>query len=77
LEIEIWLTAEADEMWSWVGNKKNQRWLWWVIDKKTGNVLGFAFGPRTNAVWKQLIADLKVVLDKYQVEYDILYTDGH
>ena len=77
LEIEIWLTAEADEMWSWVGNKKKQRWLWWVIDKKTGNVLGFAFGPRTNAVWKQLITDLKVVLDKYQVGYDILYTDGH
>ena len=48
-----------------------------MIDKKTGNVLGFAFGARKNAVWKQLIADLQIVLDKYRVAYDILYTDGH
>lgn len=27
-----------DEMWSYVGNKKNQCWLWWAIDHKTGNV---------------------------------------
>lgn len=77
LGIEIWLTAEADEMWSWCGSKENQRWLWWIIDKKTGNVLGFTFGKRTNAVWQKLVQDLKKVLDKYNVKYDILYTDGH
>ena len=85
LEVEIWLTAEADEMWSWVQCKKNQRWLWllsavevwWIIDKKTGEVLGFTFGRRTNEVWKLLLEDLKEVLEKYDVSYDILYTDGH
>jgi insertion element IS1 protein InsB len=25
--------AELDEMWSFVGKKKNQRWLWHAIDK--------------------------------------------
>lgn len=64
LEIEIWLTAEADEMWSWVQCKENQRWLWWIIDKKTGEVLAFTFGRRTNEVWKLLLEDLKEMLDK-------------
>jgi hypothetical protein len=25
-ELEIEISAEADELWSYVGNKKNQRW---------------------------------------------------
>ena len=25
-----------DEMWSFVGNKRNQRWLWHSIDRITG-----------------------------------------
>ena len=28
--------AEMDEMWSFVGNKSNQRWLWHAIDHHTG-----------------------------------------
>ena len=31
--------AEMDEMWSFVGNKKDQRWLWHAIDHATGAVL--------------------------------------
>lgn len=77
LGIEIWLTAEADEMWSWVQCKKNQRWLWWIIDKKTGEVLAFKFGARKNEVWQALLEELRLVLNKYGVSYDILYTDGH
>jgi hypothetical protein len=26
-ELEIEISAEADEFWSYVGNKKNQMWL--------------------------------------------------
>jgi insertion element IS1 protein InsB len=32
--------VEADEMWSFVGKKQNQRWLWHAIDPETGIVLG-------------------------------------
>jgi hypothetical protein len=32
--------AEMDEMWSFVGNKGNPRWLWHAIDHHTGKVLG-------------------------------------
>ena len=31
--------SELDEMWSFVGNKKNPRWLWHAIDRSTGQVL--------------------------------------
>ena len=30
--------AEIDEMWSFVGNKRQQRWLWHAIDHHTGKV---------------------------------------
>ncbi|NJR60533.1 MAG: hypothetical protein HC769_17855 [Cyanobacteria bacterium CRU_2_1] len=30
--------AELDEIWSFVGSKKRQRWLWHAIDHTTGEV---------------------------------------
>ncbi len=38
--------AEMDEMWSFVGNKGNPRWLWHAIDHHTGTVLAYVFGRR-------------------------------
>jgi transposase len=38
--------AEMDEMWSFVGKKKEQRWLWHAIDHGTGAVLAYVFGRR-------------------------------
>jgi len=35
-----------DEMWSFVGNKGNPRWLWHAIDHHTGKVLAYVFGRR-------------------------------
>jgi insertion element IS1 protein InsB len=37
--------AEMDEMWSFVGNKKQQRWLWHAIDHTTGVVLAYVLAP--------------------------------
>jgi len=31
--------AEVDEMWSYMGHKNAQRWLWHAIDHHTGKVL--------------------------------------
>ncbi len=33
------LEVEMDKMWSYVGSKANQRWLWHAIDRFTGTVL--------------------------------------
>jgi insertion element IS1 protein InsB len=46
--------AEMDEMWSFVGNKGNPRWLWHAIDHHTGVVLAYVFGRRKDAVFLQL-----------------------
>ena len=44
----------ADEMWSFVGRKKQPRWLWWVEEAATGQVLAFVFGRRTHATFRRL-----------------------
>jgi insertion element IS1 protein InsB len=64
LEVEIvgpgGLQAQADEIWSFVQNKENQRWLWYAIEKTSGAVLAFVFGKRTDDVCKKLMDKLSV-----------------
>ena len=45
-------------MWSFVRRKKGQRWLWWVEDAATGQVLAFVFGRRSHATFRRLLAVL-------------------
>jgi insertion element IS1 protein InsB len=51
--------AEVDEMWSFVGSKAHQRWLWHAIDHLSGVVLAYAFGKRADKVFKKLQKLLK------------------
>ena len=51
--------AEVDEMWSFVGKKKEPRWLWHAIDHRTGKVLAYVFGRRKDEVFLQLKALLE------------------
>lgn len=51
--------AEVDEMWSFVGNKKDQRWLWHAIDHRTGTILAYTFGRRQDEGFLQLKALLE------------------
>jgi insertion element IS1 protein InsB len=53
--------AERDEMWSFVGNKGNPRWLWPAIDHHTGRVLAYVFGRRKDEVFLRLKALLEPV----------------
>jgi len=46
--------SEADEMWSFVGNKKNPRWLWHALDRKTGKIIAYVFGRRKDEVFRKL-----------------------
>jgi len=54
--------AEMDEMWSFVGNKGNPRWLWHAIDHHTGKVLASVFGRRQDTVFLQL----KTLLEPFE-----------
>ena len=62
--------AEGDEMWSFVGSKKCQHWIWHAIDHNSGKVLAYAFGSRKDEVYQELAQRLKPFgINKF-------YTDG-
>ena len=62
--------AEVDEMWSFAGNKTQQRWLWHAIDHRTGVRLAYVFGSRQDDVFVQL----KQLLIPLGIHH--FYTDG-
>lgn len=62
--------AELDEMWSYVGNKDQQRWLWHAIDHTSGEILAYVFGDRKDAVF----LELKALLEPFGITR--FYTDG-
>ena len=51
--------AECDEMWSFVGSKAHQRWLWYAIDHATGKILAYILGSRKDKAFIKLKALLK------------------
>lgn len=61
-ELEV-AVIELDEQWSYVGNKKNQQWLWLVFHSATRQVLAMHVGKRTREsaeiLLKKLPEDLK------------------
>src|SRR5256884_9367218 len=57
VDIEQAGEAEVDEMWSFVGKKGNQRWLWHAIDHHTGKVLAYVFGRRKDEVFLGIVPE--------------------
>jgi len=39
---------ELDEVWSFVGSKETQAWLWTAICRRTRQIVGWVLGPRTD-----------------------------
>ena len=67
--------AEVDEMWSFVGRKKDQRWLWHAIDHRTGKVLAYVFGRRQDEVFLKLKALLEPFgITRFSTDYWGAYT---
>ena len=48
LEITFYYSTVWDEFWSYVGKKSNQRWTWYAVERKTGLIIAFHNGPRTD-----------------------------
>jgi insertion element IS1 protein InsB len=69
VDIEQAGEAEMDEMWSFVGNKGNPRWLWHAIDHHTGIVLAYVLGRRQDEVFLRL----KALLEPFGLTH--FYTD--
>jgi insertion element IS1 protein InsB len=67
--------AEADEMWSFVRRKNNQRWLWHAIDHHSGKVLAYVFGRRQDEAFLKLKALLEPFgITRYYTDYWGAYT---
>ena len=65
MEIEIRVNSEADEFWSYVGKKTNQRWTWYAIERNSGIILAYHDGRRTDESCALLIKKLSVFPIKY------------
>jgi len=48
------LEAEADELWSFVGNKANKQWVWLAFDPQSKQVLAFYVGDRSRKSARKL-----------------------
>ena len=58
VRLEAAYEAEIDEQWPYVGNKSNQRWLWYAIDHATNTLLAYVFGKRQDEVFQTLKTQL-------------------
>jgi IS1 family transposase len=71
-EFEI-LCLEADELWSFVGHKKNKRWIWLIIERTTYQVVAVHIGDRSErsalALWRKVPLEVQkqafVLTDKW------------
>jgi len=70
LDVTIAYTAEADEFWSFVGNKHNQRWTWYVMEKQSGIIIAWLNGKRTDEDLGKLLS----LLDNFPINK--YYTDN-
>ena len=67
--------AEVDEMWSYVGKKREPRWLWHAIDHRSGHVLAYVLGRRKDEVFLKLKGLLEPFgITKYYTDYWGAYT---
>jgi insertion element IS1 protein InsB len=67
--------AEVDEMWSYVGKKREPRWLWHAIDHRSGHVLAYVLGRRKDEVFLKLKGLLEPFgITKYYTDHWGAYT---
>ncbi|AUD06894.1 hypothetical protein CWM47_36665 [Spirosoma pollinicola] len=66
------MSLKVDEMWFYVGNKKRPRWLWWVEDAGTGEIIAFVFGRRTHQTFRYLLS----LLERAKIEVIRWITDS-
>jgi insertion element IS1 protein InsB len=59
-----------DEFWSLAGNKKNQRWTWYAMDKASGILLAWHNGGRSDADFLRLQSYLS------QIPINFYYSDN-
>ena len=54
LPVESEDILEADEMWSFVAEKAQKRWLWTVMNRRTRQIVAFVIGDRSEKTCQEL-----------------------
>ena len=52
---------QIDEMWTYVGNKKNQQWLWYSFSPIQKKETAYLFGKRTDDTCSKLFEQISIV----------------
>ena len=69
LDVSIKFSGEMDEFWSFVQNKSNQRWTWYAIERKSGCILAWHNGKRSDKDFLVLWNSLKIFdINKYYTD---------
>lgn len=66
------MSLKVDEMWSFVGNKKQPHWLWWVEDAVTSEIIAFVLGRRIHQTFRNLLS----LLEQAKIEVIRWITDS-
>ena len=68
------LRVEADELWSFVGSKKNRQWVWLALDITTRQVIALHIGGRgrldAKMFWENIPEEFKELCDFYTDQHD-------
>ena len=59
-DIDVEIRVEADEFWSYVGDKSNQRWTWYALERNRGIILAHHNGRRTDKACEALMKKLAI-----------------
>jgi IS1 family transposase len=51
--------TELDEMWSFIGKKREQCWLWYAFAPQTKQIIGYVLGRRTDESCRRLLDKLE------------------
>jgi insertion element IS1 protein InsB len=72
---------ECDELWSFVGNKRNQQWVWLALDRASKDIVGCFIGSRGEdgavGLWQSLpecYLDAETYTDFWEA-YDAIFYD--
>lgn len=63
------MILECDELWSFVGKKKRQQWIWLALNRETREIVGVAIGSRRRATARKLWASLPNVYRQCAICY--------
>lgn len=63
------MILECDELWSFVGSKRCQKWIWLAINRETREIVGMVIGSRSKATARKLWTSLPPVYRQCAVCY--------